>query len=63
MTVMVRVIISDKGKVIKSEAVSGPQQLRAAAVEAAKQWLFRPQRIGGVPVNAMGLLTFNFNLQ
>lgn len=61
--VMVRVFISDKGKVIRSEAVSGPQQLRAAAAEAAKQWVFRPLRIGGVPVNTMGLLTFNFNLQ
>jgi hypothetical protein len=49
--------------VIKAEAVSGPQQLRDAAEEAAKQWVFRPHRVGGVPMNTIGFLNFNFNLQ
>jgi protein TonB len=61
--VIVKVFISDKGKVIKAEAINGPQQLRAAAVEAAKQWVFRPLRIGGIPMNTMGILTFNFDLR
>jgi len=66
--VNVRVWISEEGKVIKAEVVSGHQLLREAAVEAAKQWVFSPTEKSGVPVKAkgikfFGIITFNFNVE
>jgi len=57
----VRVLISEEGKVIEAEAVSGHQLLREAAVEAAKQTVFRPAEKSGVPVKNKGVITFHFN--
>jgi TonB family protein len=59
--VSVRVLISEEGKVIEAEAVSGHQLLREAAVEAAKQYVFSPTEKSGVPVKVKGIITFNFN--
>lgn len=59
--VSVRVLISEEGKVIEAEAVSGHQLLREAAVEAAKQWVFSPTEKSGAPVKTKGVITFHFN--
>lgn len=61
--VQVAVTISEEGRVISAEAVSGHPLLRQAAIDAAKQWTFRPTELSGVPVKVQGILTFNFNLQ
>src|SRR5262245_47594390 len=59
--VSVRVLISEEGKVIEAEDVSGHQLLREAAVEAAKQWVFSPTKRSDVPVKVKGIITFHFN--
>jgi TonB family protein len=56
----VRITISEKGKVIEAEAVSGPELLREAALKAARQWRFEPLLLRGTPVKVRGVLTFNF---
>ena len=55
-------IISEEGRVIEAIAISGPELLREAAVQAAKQWVFKPTKADGVPVKVQGILTFNFEL-
>src|SRR5262245_15080492 len=59
--VAVRILTSEEGNVIEAEAVSGHKLLREAAVEAAKQWVFRPAEKSGVPVKTKGTITFHFN--
>jgi outer membrane biosynthesis protein TonB len=49
--------------VIEAKAVSGHELLRDAAVEAAKQWEFKPTEDSGAPVTRQGVLTFSFALQ
>lgn len=61
--VQVAITVSEEGKVIEANAVSGHELLRAAAVEAAQQWTFKPTEVSGVPVKLQGILTFNFTLQ
>lgn len=61
--VEVQVTISEEGRVIEAIAISGPELLREAAVQAAKQWVFKPTRYKGAPVKVQGILTFNFELQ
>jgi protein TonB len=61
--VQVQVTISEEGRVISADVVSGHPLLREAAVQAARQWVFKPTELSGVPVKVQGVLTFNFTLQ
>ncbi len=60
--VQVQVLISETGHVLSTGVVSGHPILRAAAEEAARQWLFKPTMLNDVPVKVQGILTFNFTL-
>jgi hypothetical protein len=48
--------------VIEAKPISGPPQLRAAALEAARQWVYRPTEVSGIRVKVQDILTFNFPL-
>ena len=61
--VQVKVLIDEAGKVISAEAVFGPESLRAAAVEAAKQARFAPAKSNGVPAKVSGILFYEFKAQ
>ena len=45
---------------IEAEALSGPEQLRKFAVDAARQWRFNPMTVGRYPVKIDEVLVFNF---
>lgn len=60
--VQVQVLISEDGRVLNAGAVSGHPLLRDAALDAARQWLFKPTTLSEVPVKVQGVLTFNFAL-
>ncbi len=61
--VQVQVTIGEDGRVIDAAVVSGHPLLRDAALQAARQWIFKPTELSGVPVKVQGVLTFNFTLQ
>ena len=58
--VLVQVLIDEQGSVIDAKAVSGPQNLHAVAVNAARLARFMPTVFAGVPVQVTGTLTYNF---
>lgn len=58
--VLVQVLIDENGAVIEAKAVSGPQQLQAAAVTAARLARFSPTTLMGEPVKVAGTLSYNF---
>ena len=58
--VQVKVILDETGKVVSAEAVFGPEQLRAAAVEAAKRARFKPTLMGGEPQKVFGIVLYDF---
>jgi protein TonB len=62
-SVQIQVTISEEGRVIDADVISGHPLLRDAALQAARQWLFKPTELSGVPVKVQGVLTFNFTLQ
>jgi len=62
-SVLVQVLISEEGQVISAEIKEGPEELREAALEAAKQWTFNPTIFEGRAVKVQGILTFNFALR
>jgi periplasmic protein TonB len=61
-TVTIQVLISEEGKVLLAEVISGHPLLQDAALQAAKQWVFKPTELSKVPVKVQGVLTFNFVL-
>jgi protein TonB len=58
--VLVQVLIDEQGSVIDARAVSGPQHLHAAAVNAARLARFSPTLMMGEPVKVSGTLSYNF---
>lgn len=61
--VEVLVEINEAGIVTTATAISGRNELRKAAEEAAKQWRFKPSVVAGKTIRVRGILTFNFTLQ
>jgi Ca-activated chloride channel homolog len=61
--VQVLVTINESGDVIDAQVISGHSLLRNSALEAAKQWRFKPTTISGQPVKVRGEISFNFSLK
>lgn len=61
--VQVQVLVDETGKVISAVAMFGPESLRQAAVDAAKQARFKPTMVDGVAVKVSGILTYDFTAQ
>lgn len=53
-------VISTDGVVIGAEAISGHALLRSAAIEAVKQWKFKPMTLGNMKVMVEGVLPLQF---
>ena len=60
--VAVELVIDEQGNVEEATAVSGPEELREAAVEAARQWRWNPMTVDGVAVKVTGRIAFGFSL-
>ena len=58
--VLVQVLVDEQGSVIDAKAVSGPQHLQAAAVNAARLARFTPTLLMGEAVKVTGTLSYNF---
>lgn len=62
-TVVVVITIDEGGRVSSAQAISGPEELQACAVDYAKAWSFKPARLKGKPVPARFKLTMPFRLR
>jgi protein TonB len=61
-TVELRAIISKLGTIENLTVVSGHAMLAGAAVEAVKQWRYRPYLLNGDPIEVETDITVNFKL-
>jgi TonB family protein len=61
-TVRVHAIIDKDGKVIETKFVSGPPELAQPAIDAVKQWRFKPTTLQGIPVQVECVFEVNFRL-
>ena len=61
--VMIEMIIDEDGCVREANVFQSAKKkkLDAAALEAVKQWVYRPIEVDGKPVRARHFVTFNFN--
>lgn len=58
--VLIQVLVDEQGTVVDAKAVSGPQHLQAAAINAARLARFPPTLLAGEPVRVSGTLSYNF---
>jgi protein TonB len=61
-SVALRAVISKQGTIENLQAVSGPPLLIKAAVDAVRQWRYRPYVLNGDPVEVDTQITVNFTL-
>ena len=48
-TVVLRVLVGKDGHVRRVSAISGPDMLKGAVIEAVRQWVYTPYLVSGVP--------------
>lgn len=62
-TVRLRAIISRDGRISELQVLSGPPLLVQAALDAVRQWRYRPTYLNGEPVEVETSITVIFRLQ
>ena len=61
-SVVVEMTVDETGNVVSTRAISGHPLLKDSAITAAREWVFTPTELQGVPVKVIGTITFNFTL-
>lgn len=60
-TVTLDIQISETGRVTQSAVLSGPKMLHSAALDAVRQWRFKPASLNGNNVTSRGSVSIVFN--
>src|SRR6185312_3875221 len=58
--VVLHAIIGKSGEIQALQAISGPEMLKGAAIEAVKQWTYRPYLLNGEPTEVDTTITVTF---
>jgi TonB family protein len=61
--VLLQATIDKQGNVSNLNVISGHSQLNGAALDAVKQWRYKPQMLNGQPIDVVTTITVNFVLQ
>jgi protein TonB len=61
-TVVLHALISEAGTIDKLTVVSGPPMLTPAALDAVRQWRYRPYLLNGEPTAVETTINVNFSL-
>jgi protein TonB len=61
--VILECIVSAEGRVTKVDVLRGVPILSESAVEAVKQWVYRPTLLNGIPTPVIMTVTVTFNLK
>ena len=62
-SVLIKAIIGKDGRIERTEVVSGQPLFAHAALDAVRQWRYRPYFLNGVPIEVETQITVNFVLQ
>jgi periplasmic protein TonB len=60
--VRLHIIVGNDGHIQSLDVISGPDELKAAALDAVKQWTYKPYLLNGQPVAVDSIVLINFNL-
>lgn len=60
--VVMKAIISEEGTVENLQIISGPKELRISALDAVKEWKYRPYLLNGEPTAVETTITVNYSI-
>ena len=60
--VVLRAVISKTGEIQQLQVVSGPPELMASALDAVRQWKFKPYLLNGEPTEVETTITVNYHM-
>jgi protein TonB len=60
--VLLHVIIGPDGSIVKALVVSGPEELRAAALASVQQWRYKPVILNGNPIYVESQIELTYKL-
>jgi TonB family protein len=60
--VVMKAIISKEGTVKELQILSGPKELRAASLDAVREWKYRPYVLNGDPTEVETTITVSYNI-
>ena len=60
--VVMEVVIGKDGTIHNLEAISGPNQLKASAMDAVRQWTYKPYLLNGEPTEVQTTVTVTYSL-
>lgn len=55
-------VIGKAGEIEQLKVVSGPKELQQSAVDAVRQWTYKPFLLNGEPVKVSTMITVNYSL-
>jgi TonB family protein len=61
--VVLAAVIGKDGSITKLDAVSGPKELQQSALDAVRQWKYKPYLLNGEPVEVETKITVTYSLQ
>jgi TonB family protein len=61
-SVVLHAIIGRDGAISQLDAVSGPAELRQSAIDAVRQWVYKPYLLNGQPTEVETTITVNYSL-
>jgi len=61
-TVVLHAIIEKDGKISNLTVVSGPKELQMAALDAVRQWTYKPYLLNGNPTQVDTTISVNFHI-
>jgi TonB family protein len=61
--VVLETYINKEGMIDQLVVISGHPLLTPAAIDAVKQWVYKPTLLNGQPIDAVSTVTVNFQLQ
>ncbi len=61
-SVVLHAIIGKDGAIDNLQAISGPEELRPSALDAVRQWTYKPYLLNGEPVEVETTVTINYSL-
>jgi TonB family protein len=59
--VVLKAVISKEGTIAGLQVVSGPKELMKSAIDAVKQWTYKPYLLNGEPTEVVTTITVNYS--
>lgn len=62
-TVVLQIVIGRDGNIQNARVISGPQELQQSALDAVRQWKYKPYLRNGDPIEVLSTVNIIYSLR